>query len=167
MKRLFILLSSLALVTACATWKNLPDRLDDFVDEAELASAKYSAEDWQASRDAYEELIAEYAEHEDQYTQEQKNRVMRDMGRYHALLVVNGIHETTSFIKNLKSILPSYLEGVSDVVKENKEGVRDMFRDIFDVSGIKESIEGLMDDIDDLIEDAGEELDQLEEADGE
>ena len=53
---------ALLSVTACATWKNVPERLDKFVGEAEKTASDYSSNDWQDSKQQYEALISEYSE---------------------------------------------------------------------------------------------------------
>lgn len=163
----FALIAAVLMMTACNTWKSVPDRMDRFVANAEEKSSTYSAEDWEKSKADYQALISEFSEHEDQYSSEEKVRVMKDIGRYHALLVVNGLNEAASYLNTLKQILPSYLDGIGEVVNENKEGVLGMIRDILSPSGIGESLKDLMEDIDDLAEDASEELedrvDEIEE----
>ena len=80
-KHLILLLFALLSATACATWKNIPERLDEFVGNAEKTAPSYSNGDWQKSKQQYQELISEYSEHENEYTTEQKAQVMKDIGR--------------------------------------------------------------------------------------
>ena len=156
MKHISLFAVALLLVTACATWRNVPDRLDDFVDKAEKTSSKYSPEDWKESKAKYEELINLYAEHEDQYTLEEKARVMKDIGRYHALLVVNGINEAAAYVETLKKILPSYLEGINEVIDENKGGVIDLIKGVLNPEGVDRAVRGFMDELEGLAEEVSE-----------
>lgn len=55
---LFIVLTS-AFIVACSS-SNIPQKLDSFVDNAELKSSDYDAEDWQKSMLQYERLVEEY-----------------------------------------------------------------------------------------------------------
>ena len=151
----------LAALVSCSTWRKVPDRLDAFVGEAEVSASKYSAEDWAESKAEYQALINEFSEHEDQYTDEEKARVMKDIGRYHALLVVNGINEAAAFVETLRKILPSYLDGIKEVVEENKSGVSDLIKGILNPEGIDRAVKGLMEELSVL----GEEIDEsVEEA---
>ena len=151
----------LAALVSCSTWRKVPDRMDAFVGEAEVSASKYSAEDWAESKAEYQALINEFSEHEDQYTDEEKARVMKDIGRYHALLVVNGINEAAAFVETLRKILPSYLDGIKEVVEENKSGVSDLIKGILNPEGIDRAVKGLMEELSVL----GEEIDEsVEEA---
>ena len=163
MRHFTLLATFLLLVTACATWRNVPDRLDDFVDKAENTSSKYSPEDWKESKAKYEELINLYAEHEDQYTTEEKARVMKDIGRYHALLVVNGINEAAAFVETMKKILPSYLEGINEVINENKGGVTELIKGILNPEGLDQAVRGLLDELEGLAEEVSEGVDEAME----
>ena len=130
--RLFTLLVLLSIVS-CTTWRNVPDRLDEFVDKAQKSSSKYSPEDWQKNTAEFKELINIYAEHRDQYTPEETARVMKDIGRYHALLVVHGISE---------AILPSILEGIN----ENMGEAVICFDDILNPEGVDRAVRGFRDE---------------------
>lgn len=159
----FRFLSLLAVLTllSCSTWKKVPDKMDAFVGNAEVSASEYTAEDWAQSKEEYQALINEFSEHEDQYTPEEKARVMKDIGRYHALLVVNGINEAASFVENLKKILPEYLNGINEVVNENKGGVSDLIKGILHPEGLDEAVRGLVESLSSL----GEEVNQsVEEA---
>lgn len=158
--RFFTVLVLTALVS-CSTWRKVPDKMDAFVGKAEVSAARYSAEDWAESKAEYQALINEFSEHEDQYTDEEKARVMKDIGRYHALLVVNGINEAAAFVETLRKILPSYLDGIKEVVEENKSGVSDLIKGILNPEGVDRAVKGLMEELSVL----GEEIDEsVEEA---
>jgi len=124
--------------------------MDAFVGKAEVSAAKYTAEDWAESKAEYQALINEFSEHEDQYTDEEKARVMKDIGRYHALLVVNGINEAAAFVETLRKILPSYLDGIKEVVEENKGGVSDLIKGILNPEGVDQAVKGLMEELNGL-----------------
>ena len=151
---LFPILIVLLLAVSCSTWRKVPDKMDAFVGNAEVSASKYSAEDWAKSKEEYQALINEYSEHEDQYTPEEKARVMKDIGRYHALLVVNGINEAASYVETLKKILPSYLEGINEVINENKGGVTNLIKGILNPEGLDQSVRELVDELNSL----GEEI---------
>lgn len=167
-KYLILLLFALLSATACATWKNVPERLDKFVEKTEDSATSYSQDDWQASKQQYEALISEYSEHEDEYTAEQKALVMKDIGRYHSMLIVNSLRDAIDFLKTMIKILPSYWEGVKEVfmefLQEKKEGVSDLVRLLIDPDGISGTIRSLVDDWDALLDDVSDEIESaLEE----
>ena len=167
-KYLILLLFALLCATACATWKNVPEKLDKFVGETEDSSSGYSQDDWQASKQQYQALISEYSEHEDEYTSEQKALVMKDIGRYHSMLIVNSLSDAWDFLKTMIQILPSYWEGVKEVFKafleEKKKDISDIVRILIDPDGISGSIRSLVDDWDALLDDVSDEIESaLEE----
>lgn len=45
----------------------------------------------------------------------------RAMGRYHSLLIKSCVEQPAAYLKELESILPSYLEGLVDGLGENAE----------------------------------------------
>lgn len=55
--------------------------LDSFVDNAELNSSDYDAEDWQKSMLQYERLVEEYSNSGKEYTDAEKQMTARAMGR--------------------------------------------------------------------------------------
>ena len=130
MKKFLLMLVAVLCVTACATWKNVPQRLDKFVDETEQTSSRYSDNDWETSKQRYQALISEYAEHEDEYTDDQKALVMEDIGRYHALLAVHSMTDAITFLRTMIHILPSYLKGILEVIRENKDALVDVLKEL-------------------------------------
>lgn len=129
MKQLLMMLVAVLCMTACATWKNVPQRLDKLVDETAKTSSSYSNDDWETSKQRYQALISEYAEHEDDYTDEQKALVMKDIGRYHAMLAVHSMSDAITFLRTMIRILPSYLQGILEVIKENKDAFVDVLKE--------------------------------------
>ena len=172
MKKLVLLLAVLSM-TACATWKNVPERLDKFVGETEDVSSGYSQDDWQVSKQQYQALISEYSEHEDEYTVEQKALVMKDIGRYHSMLIVNSLRDAWEFLKTMIQILPSYWEGVKEVfmefIQEKKSDISDVVRTLIDPDGINNKIKSLVEDWDNLLDSVSDEiesaLDEYEQED--
>ena len=161
MKRLLLFLALLSM-SACATWKSVPKQLDKFVDEAENTSSGYSKSEWQQSKEEYQALISEYSEHEDEYTPEERAQVMKDIGRYHSLLIVNSLRDAWDFLKTMIQILPSYWEGVKEVFKEfleeKKRDISDIVKTLVDPEGISGSIKSLVEDWDALLDDVSGEI---------
>ena len=162
MKRFFLFLALLSM-TACATWKSVPEKLDKFVEETEKSASGYSTGDWQASKEQYQALISEYSEHEDEYTPEEKALVMKDIGRYHSMLILNSLRDAWEFLKTMIQILPSYWEGVKEVFEEflqdKKQEVSDIVRMLVDPDGISGTFKGLLEDWEDLLTDFSDVID--------
>lgn len=154
MKR-FLLFLALLSMTACSTWKSVPDKLDKFVEETEKSASGYSTGDWQASKQQYQALISEYSEHEDEYTPEERARVMKAIGRYHSMLIVNNLRDAWDFMKTMNQILPSYWEGVKEVFEEflheEKQEVSDIVRMLLDPNGISGTFKGMVEDLDNML----------------
>ena len=108
--RFIVLLIILAV--SCAP-KSAPQKLNDFVEEAELKSSSYSESEWVESAAVYQHLVDDYINSGKEYNEEEKQMAARAMGRYHALLIKNGIEKGASFLKIIGKILPDYLEGFS------------------------------------------------------
>lgn len=136
-----ILLAS-AMLAACSS-SNIPQQLDSFVDNAELKSSEYDAEDWQKSMGQYEKLVEEYSNSGKEYSEAEKQMAARAMGRYHSLLIKNGVEQSAAYLKELQSILPSYLEGLVDGLGENSEDLGKTLEGIFDSEELEKAFEGL------------------------
>lgn len=162
MKHNYILcLAILCLFTACSTWRNVPEEMDTFVKKTESSAADYSRSDWEQSEIEYKALIEEYRLHEDDYTAEEKAQVMKSIGRYHALKLVYGVNETAGIIKSIKEIIPSYLKGVDEVVKEEGSGLSSLLKSILDPTDIKEAFDGLSSDLETLLEEVSDSLETI------
>lgn len=167
MKRIlffFILLT----MTSCATWKNVPERLDKFVAEAEENVSNYSESDWEQSKQAYQNMISDYSEHKEEYTPEERGVVMKAIGRYHGLLIVHSLRDAWEFLKTMVRILPDYWEGVKEVFREflsdKKQEISDLVNTLIDPEGINTTIKGLVDDWDNLLDGVSSEIESaLEE----
>lgn len=136
------------IIISCSV--SIPEKLDRFVDKAELNCASYDANDWQKSLNQYADLVNEYESSGKEYSIAEKEMAARAMGRYHSLLIKNGIKASAAYLNELKSILPSYLEGLVNGLDENSEE-------------IGESLEGLIDsdELDQLFQEIGGQLEEI------
>lgn len=128
---------------ATCSSSNIPQKLDSFVDNAELKSNDYDAEDWQKSMLQYEELVEEFSNSGKEYSNAEKQMAARAMGRYHSLLIKNGIEQSAAYLKELESILPSYLEGLVDGLGENSEEFGKTLEGIYNSEELEKAFEGL------------------------
>lgn len=67
----------------------------------------------------------------------------RAMGRYHSLLIKNGIEQSAAYLKELESILPSYLEGLIDGLGENSEEFGKTLEGISNSEELEKAFDGL------------------------
>ena len=137
---------AIVCMTSCVN-TSLPQRLDNFVDDVELNANSYTAEDWEKSAIQFEHLSEQYASSEQNYSDAEKQLAARAIGRYHSLLIKNGIENASSFLKEFGAILPSYLEGLRDGLESNSEGIQNALENLFDEEKIEKSLEGLSDSI--------------------
>ena len=128
---------------ATCSSSNIPQKLDSFVDNAELKSNDYDAEDWQKSMLQYEELVEELSNSGKEYSNAEKEMAARAMGRYHSLLIKNGIEQSAAYLKELESILPSYLEGLIDGLGENSEEFGKTLEGISNSEELEKAFDGL------------------------
>lgn len=140
--RFILLFPALVLLATCSS-SNIPQKLDSFVDNAELKSNDYDAEDWQNSMLQYEELVEEFSNSGKEYSNAEKQMAARAMGRYHSLLIKNGIEQSAAYLKELESILPSYLEGLIDGLGENSEEFGKTLKGISNSEELEKAFDGL------------------------
>lgn len=140
--RFILLFPALVLLATCSS-SNIPQKLDSFVDNAELKSNDYDAEDWQNSMLQYEELVEEFSNSGTEYSNAEKQMAARAMGRYHSLLIKNGIEQSAAYLKELESILPSYLEGLIDGLGENSEEFGKTLEGISNSEELEKAFDGL------------------------
>ncbi len=140
--RFILLFPALVLLATCSS-SNIPQKLDSFVDNAELKSNDYDAEDWQNSMLQYEELVEELSNSGKEYSNAEKQMAARAMGRYHSLLIKNGIEQSAAYLKELESILPSYLEGLIDGLGENSKEFGKTLEGISNSEELEKAFDGL------------------------
>lgn len=141
MKKLYTLIFTVLMTLMVSSCTSAPKKLDSFVDKAELNSSSYTDEDWVKSEAQYEKLVNEYLNSSKEYTDPEKQMAARAMGRYHALLIKNGIKKSASYLKELGNLLPSYLEGLSDEIGEGTSDIESTLENLFDEEKIEKSLE--------------------------
>ena len=62
---------------------------------------------------------------------------------YHSLLIKNGVEQSAAYLKELESILPSYLGGLVDGLGENSEELEKTLEGIFNSEELDNAFEGL------------------------
>lgn len=142
-------LITVCMSVSCAN-RSIPEKLDNFVSEAEQNSSNYSMNDWEKSRQEYQQLVDSYMNSDKKYSAEEKEMAAHAIGRYHALLIKNGFEQAASIIKQLSSIIPSYLEGFSEGLDKGVDSLSNSLEQIFDEQRMEESVGKLEDSMDKL-----------------
>ena len=150
----FFTFGALALwltLSSCAnSAKSAPERIDNFVVNAQVNSKNYTSADWEKSSAEYRELIDEYEANKDIYSAEDKQRVANAVGKYHALLLEHAINEgkdsLMKAIGNLSgsmSMLPAYIEGFKDIFAKDSLGLNNIIGSILSSGETKEGIDAI------------------------
>ena len=146
----FLAISIIAIVITACIRSNAPQKLDSFVDKTELNCDEYDADDWRKSMAQYDQLVKEFNKPGKQYTEAEKQMAARAMGRYHSLLIKNGIEQSAAYLEELKKVLPSYLEGLVDGLGENSDEIGKSLEDIFNSEEFEKAFEGLGETLEDI-----------------
>lgn len=141
-KHTFIAAMMAFLMASCAS-QSAPQKLDSFVDKAELNSSSYSQSDWEKSAVEYQKLVDDYMYSGKEYTEAEKEMAARAMGRFHALLLKNGIEKGASFLKEFGKMLPEYLDGLASGFDENADSVGSALENLFDEEKMEKSLDAL------------------------
>ena len=137
-----VIIATVFAVLSC-TNMTAPQKLDNFVDKTELNCDKYDADDWQKSMAQYDKLVKEFNKPGKQYTEAEKQMAARAMGRYHSLLIKNGIEQSAAYLEELKNVLPSYLDGLVDGLGENSDEIGKSLESIFNSEEMEEAFSDL------------------------
>lgn len=141
-KHLFIVAVAALFVSSCGS-SSEPQKLDSFVDKAELNASSYSQSDWEKSAIQYQKLVDDYMYSGKEYSDAEKEMAARAMGRYHALLLKSGIEKGASFLKEFGKMLPEYLDGLASGLDENADGVGSALENLFDEEKMEKSLDAL------------------------
>lgn len=142
MKKILSAIITIGLLASCASM-NLPEQLDSFVDKAEINSEKQDDYNWEQSIEDFQALVDAYNTSDKKYTEEEKQIAARAIGRYHALLIKEGIGKSTDLIKNIGKIIPEYIDGLATELGKGAESIKQTFESMIDTSAIESSIEKL------------------------
>lgn len=142
---------SIMLLSGCIT-SNAARKLDSFVDDTELKSDSYNADDWKKSISQYERLVEEYSTSRRTYTDAEKQMAARAIGRYHSLMLKYGIEASAAFLEELKSVIPSYLEGLIEGLEENTKGLEKTLEGLFEGEDFEQTLGGLSEQLENIFE---------------
>jgi hypothetical protein len=138
-----ILAGLMTLLTACAALAGTPQKIDEFVAKTESECQNYSKEDWQKSRSEYRALLDEYKNSRKEFSQAEKEQVVRAMGRYNALLIKNGIIKSSMGVQEISALLPDFIKGLSEGLEANSEEINRSLKSIVDTNKLNSAIQSL------------------------
>lgn len=146
----FLAVSIIAIVITACISSSAPQKLDSFVDKTELNCDKYDADDWRKSMLQYDQLVKEFNKPGRQYTEAEKQMAARAMGRYHSLLIKNGVELTAAYLEELKAVLPSYLDGLMNGLDENSEEIEKSLESIFNSEELEKAFSAFGEKMDEV-----------------
>lgn len=142
MKKILFFTFVLNLVISCS-FQSEPQKLDEFVDNAELKAESYTDADWEKSAIQYQKLVDEYLNSGKEYSEAEREMAARAMGRYHALLMRVGLERSASRLKEFGKILPSYLNGLVEGLDNESENIEKAFEGLFNEEKLEKSLESV------------------------
>ena len=87
------------------------------------------------------------------YMNSPKDVAANAIGHYHALITKKGVEKSTEFLKELGKILPSYLDGLSDGLKEDAANIEASMNSLFDDEKIEQPLNNLEDTLEKFLDD--------------
>ena len=128
--RILSLMALVALLASCA--RSLPDKLEKFVDDTEKNCDHYTADDWQKSINDFTKLVDDYTHSDQSYSNVERQKAARAIGRYQSLLIKNGVDQAASYLNTLKTIIPSYIDGFIEGLGSSINNLGKSLEGIFD-----------------------------------
>ncbi|MBQ6763314.1 MAG: hypothetical protein IJP49_11245 [Bacteroidales bacterium] len=145
--KVLVVLAMLVAAGACSRY-SVPQKLNIFVNRTEQLCVNYQATDWQRSMNQFDKLVEEYHTSGKRYTKAERDLAAKSIGRYHALLLENGIEQSAAFLEELKEALPAYLEGFTDVLGEHAGEFEEYLENLFNT----EKLEGAFSELEKKLE---------------
>ncbi len=132
----------LVAASACSRY-SVPQKLHVFVNRTEQLCVNYQAADWQRSMNQFEKLVDEYHASGKRYTEAERKMAAKAIGRYHSLLIQNGIEQSAAFLEALKAALPAYFEGFMDGLGDHSEELEESLENLLDTEGLEDVFSGM------------------------
>ena len=126
MKKLFLFMAlAAAALVALSCTSMLPARIEKFVDKVEKNAPSYSEADWDKVSDQFTKLMDQYDKAYDKLPKEDRERIDKAVGRYHAIVLKSGVNNIiNSFDKAVNGVLKGvggFFEGLGGKSKEPVE----------------------------------------------
>ena len=129
MKKLFLFMAlAAAALVALSCTSLLPTRIEKFVDKVEKNASSYTEADWEKVSDQFSNLMEQYEKTQDKLSQEDRSRIDKAIGRYHAIVLKSGINNVINDFSNaVKGALKGvggFFEGLGGKSKEPGSGAK-------------------------------------------
>lgn len=107
MKKFFLFMAFAALaLAAISCTAMLPTRFERFVGRVEKNASSFTKEDWDKTSQSFEKLMNAYEKSYDKLSKEDRSRIDKAIGRYHAIVVKSGLNNIIkSFDRTVKGAL--------------------------------------------------------------
>lgn len=116
MKKFFLFLAFAALaLAAISCTAMLPARFERFVDRVEKNAPSFTKEDWDKTSQTFEKLMNAYEKSYDKLSKEDRSRIDKAIGRYHAIAVKSGLN---NIIKSFDRAAKGVVDGVKSFLDE-------------------------------------------------
>ncbi len=116
MKKFFLFLAFAALaLAAISCTAMLPARFERFVDRVEKNAPSFTKEDWDKTSQTFEKLMNAYEKSYDKLSKEDRSRIDKAIGRYHAIAINSGLN---SIIKSFDRAAKGVVDGVKSFLDE-------------------------------------------------
>ena len=140
-KHLIIICLALSVLCSCST---LPQKMDSFVDNAELKASSYSEDDWKKSTEAFKKMEEKFkASDKEGYSDAEKKMASRAIVRYHTLLFKNGLSKSAKWLEDLGKSAPDYLEGLSENIENGADNFLNQLESLVDTAAFNSTIKEL------------------------
>ena len=124
--RKYIVILLVALTAASCSTLRAPARMERLVNRVERNADRYRPYQWDRVNRQYEALVREYVQNYRMYTIAEKQQAMSAMGRYHGILVDQGIKQGIGFLGGLGS----YAGALLDILKQDAGAVSDFLQSV-------------------------------------
>lgn len=116
MKKFFLFMAFAALaLAAISCTAMLPTRFERFVDRVEKNASSFTKEDWDKTSQSFEKLMNAYEKSYDKLSKEDRSRIDKAVGRYHAIVLKSGVKNV---IKSFDRAAKGVVDGVKSFLDE-------------------------------------------------
>lgn len=105
------------LCISCSS-KSAGHKLNAHIQKVEREYSNYSTTDWEQANLEFEKLVAQVEANYDNMTQEERDDLMRAIGRYYGLVAKQGLQEAARETQKALEALPALIEGFSGAFNE-------------------------------------------------
>lgn len=142
-KLLFTLIAAIAILSGCSS-VSVPDQICNLTAKVESKHQDYTSKDWEKTTQEYKNLINEFWNNYDKYTNEEKKAAITAIGKYHVILLKDGISDSAAALENAVKSVPGYIDGLSKTIEDNKAQISGTLEELLNAgSEIGKSLEEL------------------------